>query len=92
MDSIEKSMPNRLGKLAKDTDGNLVLINENGKAYAVDNDLSTVWMMLDGHKNYPQLLEALTEDASCSPQEIDGLVRSALEKLSAAELVSWESN
>tara|TARA_R110000868_G_scaffold72133_4_gene210400 strand:- start:10377 stop:10646 length:270 start_codon:yes stop_codon:yes gene_type:complete len=84
-----ESLPTRQGKMAKDTQGNLVLINQAGKAFAVDNDLSTIWLMLDGQKTYSEILQKLVEEAPYSTKEIDPLVATALEKLRSADLVSW---
>lgn len=77
------------GRLAKDTDGNLVLINPEGKAYAVDNDLSTVWLMLDGSRTYQDLLETLCEDSPHSKVEIDHVVVEVLTRLKEVDLVTW---
>ncbi len=82
-------IPKQCGRLAKDTQGNLVLINPAGKAFAVDNDLSTVWLMLDGTRNYEQILETLTGDSPYSPQEIDETVREVLNRLHTVDLVRW---
>ncbi|MBH47202.1 MAG: hypothetical protein CME71_03425 [Halobacteriovorax sp.] len=89
MNPQSECLPARQGKLAKDTQGNLVLINEGGKAFAVDNDLSTIWLMLDGQKTYSEILETLSQEAPYTPSEIDPMVSEVLEKLKAAELVVW---
>lgn len=77
------------GRLAKDTDGNLVLINPQGKAYAVDNDLSTVWLMLDGTRTYQELLQTLCEDSPHTEGEIDHVVIEVLTRLKEVDLVTW---
>lgn len=84
-----EQIPQKQGRLAKDTDGNLVLVNPEGKAFAVDNDLSTVWQMLDGSRTYDDLLHTLAANAPDSKQEIDRAVSEVLEKLRSVDLVTW---
>jgi hypothetical protein len=76
-------IPSRLGKIAKDKHGSLVLINPKGKAYAVNNDLSSLWLMLDGEKTYDQLLS--------DHEELKTHIRIMLERLHSVELIEWRS-
>lgn len=82
-------IPQQCGHLAKDSQGNLVLINPAGKAYAVDHDISAVWSMLDGTRDYQEILHTLSSDSPYGAQEIDHTVREVLERLHAVDLVRW---
>lgn len=84
-----EQIPKKQGRMAKDTDGNLVLVNPDGKAFAVDNDLSTVWLMLDGEKTYADILTALSNNTRHSQAEIDQAISEALERLRSVNLVEW---
>lgn len=84
-----EQIPKKQGRMAKDTDGNLVLVNPEGKAFAVDNDLSTVWLMLDGEKSYADILDTLCDNTRHSQAEIDQAISEALERLRSVNLVEW---
>lgn len=82
-----ETKPKKLGQMARDTEGRLVLVNPDGKAYAVDNDLSAVWSLLDGETTYQELIESLTHKRPDLKEEIDQLVKHSLSKLSSVSLV-----
>ncbi len=89
--SKENRLPNRLGKMAKDENGNLVLINEEDKAFAINSDLSKIWFMLDGEKTISEVVRQLSKDAETSSKEIQRVVEIAIAKLATAKLVTWDS-
>lgn len=82
-------IPDRLGKMAKDTDGNLVLVNPAGKAYAVDDNLSSVWMMLDGKKTYSDILDQLCANTDYTSEQVNQAMTEALKRLRSVDLVTW---
>lgn len=92
MNKRSQMIPNRLGKLAKDQKGGLVLINPKGKAYAVDNDLSSLWLMLDGEKTYEELLKDLASGLQTQKKDMDPHVRVMLERLHSVELLEWRTD
>lgn len=89
--SIESKFPVRLGKMAKDEKGNLVLINSDDKAFAINSDLSKIWFMLDGEKTTKEVVNKLSQDAESSTSEIQRVVEQALSKLESAKLIAWEA-
>jgi len=82
-------MPLRQGKMAKDEKGNLVLINKEDKAFAINSDLSKIWFMLDGEMSLDVITNHLSKDAQISKNEIKQVLISAIEKLESANLVTW---
>jgi hypothetical protein len=77
-----QSRPLKLGKMAKNANSDgLVLINPAGQAYAIDNDLSTIWLMLDGEKTYQETLDYLCQESEYPKNDIEEIFESTLEKL-----------
>lgn len=87
--SNQTSMPLRQGKMAKDEKGNLVLINNEDKAFAINSDLSKIWFMLDGEMSLDVITNHLSKDAEISKSEIKQVLISAIKKLESANLVTW---
>lgn len=86
----QTSLPLRQGKMAKDEKGNLVLVNKEDKAFAINSDLSKIWFMLDGEASLDDLIHQLSRDAQASKHEIKQILVTAIEKLESAELVTWK--
>lgn len=63
--------PVKLGKISKDTAGNPVLINPQGRAYAINRLITEVWDMLDGAKTPEQVIEEFIQKASIASQDVD---------------------
>ena len=53
--------PVKMGKSSRDTQGNPVLVNPQGKAFAINHILRTIWEMLDGNRTVDQLVEEIVE-------------------------------
>lgn len=90
MDITSETIPSRQGQMTKDEEGRLVLVNPDGKAYAVDNTLSAVWSIVDGQKNVEQLTETIfREHPTNDKKEIQSVIEASLLKLESVNLTNW---
>lgn len=55
--------PLRLGRLGQDSSGNTVLINPQGKAFAINQTIKKTWEACDGKKNQHDIIKFLIQDS-----------------------------
>ena len=89
MNDLSK-IPTQRGKMAKDEKGNLVLINEEQVAFAINADLSKVWLALDGNHSIKEIIREFSKNAKASENEITDIILKSIQKLDSAELVAWK--
>mgnify|MGYP006435026679 CR=1 FL=1 len=69
--------PVKTGKASQDTEGNPVLVNPQGKAFAVNTILKGVWDKLDGARTVEQVVDELVD----SEKNREGYKRDDLEEI-----------
>ncbi len=74
------------GKLAKDQEGNLVLVNGKEQAYKVDESVIAIWQMCDG-KSQEEICNTITEKTQMGEDEAKKAVGEIVPKLEEVGLV-----
>lgn len=77
------------GKMAKDQEGNLVLVNNKEQAYKVDESVIAIWQMCDG-KTQQEISNTITEKTQMGEDEAKKAVGEIVTKLEEVGLVKTE--
>lgn len=75
------------GKLAKDKEGNLVLVTPQGKAFATTSDIAKVWMLFEDQRPFENIVHEITANAQENYDEIYIEVQRIVSKLKSVKLV-----
>jgi len=78
--------PRKKGKLAKDPDQNLVLINPDGEVYSTNEDLVATWQLCDGRSPLKEIERKAMKSEDTS-DNIDENFSSLLQRLASVNLV-----
>lgn len=90
MNITAQSIPERQGEMKKDQQGRLILVNSQGKAYSIDDSLSTVWTLADGDLNIEQMTQKICqENPNHDRQQVQSLIEASLLKLNSVQLATW---
>ncbi|MCD6371752.1 MAG: PqqD family protein [Candidatus Aenigmarchaeota archaeon] len=76
----------RKGRIAKNQEGNLVLINEDNQGFRVDEVIAAVWYESDG-KTISQLVDKFSEEDKENKELIRKDIEAIIEKLKEVKLV-----
>jgi len=76
----------RKGKLAKNEEGSLILINEENKGYRVDEVVAAIWSRCDG-KSVDGLTREIAEETKLSEEELKPQIERIVGKLKEAKLI-----
>ena len=72
------------GELTEDKNGNQILINFKGKAFAIDSKIGLIWNEIEKSNSYQEEIEdRLNQEYDIKPDN----TRSILKKLKNAELI-----
>ncbi len=86
---IKNLHPNKKGKLAKDQDDKLVLVNDDGKVYSTNEAILVVWQLCNGDKSVSDLSTTLKNKQTSENFE-KGFI-SLIQKLHNAQLIEFVS-
>jgi hypothetical protein len=75
------------GSTIKDNEGKLLLINEENKAYKVDDTVITLWHKCEG-KSIDELIIDMSNSTGIQTSELKGPVEDLVSKLKEAKLVA----
>jgi len=71
----------RKGSVAKSEQNEVLLVDENKKAYKTDESVAAIWSMCDGNKNKEQIVDMLAQNTKKEKTKIDKVVSELLVKL-----------
>lgn len=83
--------PVRMGKVTKDKEGNPVLINPQGKAYAINEKIVRVWELLNGKNRPEDVISGLSSTYSLDQMrenEVQAEIFQMIKKLKSVNLAS----
>lgn len=90
MNLTAQSVPERQGEMKKDEQGRLILINPEGKAYSIDDGLSTIWTLADGQASIKEMTEKIIQqNPNNDADQIQSVIESSLLKLNSVQLATW---
>ncbi|MFQ6086129.1 MAG: PqqD family protein [Candidatus Bathyarchaeia archaeon] len=75
------------GSAKRDKEGNLLLVNEEGQAYRVDETAATVWKACEG-KTLEELLAEIASSTEREPDDLRGPLENLISSLKEAKLVA----
>src|ERR671925_888011 len=83
----EKSKPMKTGKFSKQDDGSLILANERGQGFMVNEAIVEFWNACDGTKTINQLTDQFSAKLGMPRQQIEQEAVQLLQQLLEAELL-----
>ena len=83
----EKYMPMKTGKVTKQEDGSLVLVNEKGQGFMVNENIIELWENCTGDKTINQLADSFSEKLGLPRQQVEQEVVQLIQQLLEAELL-----
>ena len=75
------------GNLVKSEANELLIVDENRKAYKVDRGVIAIWSMCDGNRTQEQIVDELANETKIEKTKISELVSDILAKLEQVSLV-----
>jgi hypothetical protein len=75
------------GNIAKSNENELLLVDENEKAYKVDQTIVVIWSMCDGNTTEEQIVDNLTKETKIKRTEIEKAISDILAKLEQVGLI-----
>ena len=83
----ETYMPMKAGKVTKQEDGSLALVNEKGQGFMVNENIIEFWENCHGDKTINQLADDFSEKLSLPRQQVEQEVVQLIQQLMEAELL-----
>ena len=83
----EKYMPMKAGKVSKQEDGSLALVNAKGQGFMVNENIIEFWENCYGDKTINQLADTFSEKLSLPRQQVEQEVVQLIQQLMEAELL-----
>jgi metal-sulfur cluster biosynthetic enzyme len=83
----EKYMPMKAGKVTKQEDGSLAIVNEKGQGFMVNENINEFWENCTGDKTINQLADNFSEKLSLPRQQVEQEVVQLIQQLMEAELL-----
>jgi metal-sulfur cluster biosynthetic enzyme len=83
----EKYMPMKTGKVTKQEDGSLVLVNEKGQGFMVNENIIEFWENCTGDHTINQLADNFSEKLGLPRQQVEQEVVQLIQQLLEAELL-----
>lgn len=83
----EKSMPQKSGQSTKQEDGSLILVNEKGQGFMVNDAIINFWTTCDGTKTVNQLTDQFSAKLGMPRQQVEQEVVQLVQQLLEAELL-----
>ena len=84
---IEKSRPLRQGQFIKQEDGSLVLVNDIGQGFMVNEALLEFWNMCDGSKSINEIIDEFSMKLRLPRIELEGQVVNLVQQMLDARLL-----
>ena len=83
----EKSMPQKSGQSTKQEDGSLILVNDKGQGFMVNDAIINFWSTCDGTKTVNQLTDQFSAKLGMPRQQVEQEVVQLVQQLLEAELL-----
>lgn len=77
----------RKGKLSESEEGNLLLVNENEKAFPADETVISIWQRCDGDTTKEDLVEEINAGTDQSKNEIQEALDKITDELESLNLL-----
>ncbi|MFN4337054.1 MAG: PqqD family peptide modification chaperone [Candidatus Nitrosocaldus sp.] len=84
---LEKSRPLRQGEFIKQEDGSLVLVNDVGQGFMVNEALLEFWNMCDGSKSINEIIDEFSIKLRLPRIELEGQVVNLVQQMLEARLL-----
>ena len=83
----ETAMPQGIGKVAKQDDGSLVLINERDQGFMVNQAIIDFWKLCNGQRKVTDLVEAFAQKMGLQRAQVEKEVTQLIPQLRDGELL-----
>ena len=83
----ETAMPQGIGKVAKQNDGSLVLINERDQGFMVNQAIIDFWKLCNGQRKVTDLVEAFAQKMGLQRAQVEKEVTQLIQQLRDGELL-----
>ena len=90
MEHQSEMYPLKKGKLAKDQNERLILVNESGNAYSTNDAILVIWQLCSGEKTVLEICSDLKEHSS-EPDFKDKVIF-IFDKLKNANLIDYKQS
>jgi len=86
--NYETAMPQGVGKVAKQDDGSLVLINEHEQGFMVNQAIIDFWKLCNGQRKVTDLVEAFAQKLGLKREQVEKEVIQLIQQLRDGGLVA----
>jgi len=86
--NYETAMPQGVGKVAKQEDGSLVLINEHEQGFMVNQAIIDFWKLCNGQRKVTDLVEAFAQKLGLKREQVEKEVIQLIQQLRDGGLVA----
>jgi len=86
--NYETAMPHGVGKVAKQEDGSLVLINEHEQGFMVNQAIIDFWKLCNGQRKITDLVELFAQKLGLKREQVEKEVIQLIQQLRDGGLVS----
>jgi len=86
--NYETAMPQGVGKVAKQEDGSLMLINEQEQGFMVNQAIIDFWKLCDGQRKITDLVEMFAQKLGLKREQVEKEVIQLIQQLRDGGLVS----
>ena len=86
--NYETAMPQGVGKVAKQEDGSLLLINEHEQGFMVNQAIIDFWKLCNGQRKVTDLVEMFAQKLSLKREQVEKEVIQLIQQLRDGELVA----
>ena len=86
--NYETAMPQGMGKVAKQEDGSLVLINEHEQGFMVNQAIIDFWKLCNGQRKVTDLVEAFAQKLGLKREQVEKEVIQLIQQLRDGGLVA----
>ena len=86
--NYETAMPHGVGKVAKQEDGSLVLINEHEQGFMVNQAIIDFWKLCNGQRKITDLVEMFAQKLGLKREQVEKEVIQLIQQLRDGGLVS----
>ena len=83
----ETAMPQGVGKVAKQEDGSLVLINEHDQGFMVNQAIIDFWKLCNGQRKVTDLVESFAQKMGLQRSQVEKEVTQLIQQLRDGELL-----
>ena len=83
----ETAMPQGVGKVAKQDDGSLVLINEQDQGFMVNQAIIDFWKLCNGQRKVTDLVESFAQKMGLQRSQVEKEVTQLIQQLRDGELL-----